>query len=186
MRITKEPEERKQEILDTAMRLFYEKGYEKTSIADIAKEIGVAQGLCYRYFPSKEALFDSAIEQYADEIANKFTISKSNEKLTLKEIIETMPIMVETEGTDYYNALHVVENKKFHDQLALKVCEKLLKPVTYLLEKAQENGEIQLDNIQTAAKFCVYGQLGILLDTKSSTEEKAENIRTFLIYALRL
>lgn len=29
MRITKEPEERKQEILDTAMRLFYEKGYEK-------------------------------------------------------------------------------------------------------------------------------------------------------------
>ena len=57
MRITKEPEERKQEILDTAMRLFYEKGYEKTSIADIAKEIGVAQGLCYRYFPSKEALF---------------------------------------------------------------------------------------------------------------------------------
>ncbi|MCI6708161.1 MAG: TetR/AcrR family transcriptional regulator, partial [Eisenbergiella massiliensis] len=114
MRITKEPEERKQEILDTAMRLFYEKGYEKTSIADIAKEIGVAQGLCYRYFPSKEALFDSAIEQYADEIANKFTISKSNEKLTLKEIIETMPIMVETEGTDYYNALHVVENKKFH------------------------------------------------------------------------
>lgn len=121
MRITKEPEERKQEILDTAMRLFYEKGYEKTSIADIAKEIGVAQGLCYRYFPSKEALFDCAIEQYADEIVSKFTISKGNEKLTLKEIIETMPIMVETEGTDYYNALHVVENKKFHDQLALNV-----------------------------------------------------------------
>lgn len=47
MRITKEPEERKQEILDTAMRLFHEKGYEKTSIADIAKTIGVAQGLCY-------------------------------------------------------------------------------------------------------------------------------------------
>ena len=97
-----------------------------------------------------------------------------------------MPIMVETEGTDYYNALHIVENKKFHDQLALKVCEKLLKPVTYLLEKAQENGEIQLDNIQAAAKFCVYGQLGILLDKKSSAEEKAKNIRTFLIYALRL
>ena len=36
MRIVKEPEERKQEILETAMRLFYEKGYEKTSIADIA------------------------------------------------------------------------------------------------------------------------------------------------------
>ena len=68
MRITKEPEARKQEILDTALKLFGENGYEKTSITDIAKAIGVAQGLCYRYFPSKEALFDSAIEQYADVV----------------------------------------------------------------------------------------------------------------------
>ena len=57
MQITKDPQERKQEILETAMRLFQEKGYEKTSISDIAKAIGVAQGLCYRYFPSKEVLF---------------------------------------------------------------------------------------------------------------------------------
>lgn len=55
MRVTKEPEVRKQEILDTALKLFGENGYEKTSITDIAKAIGVAQGLCYRYFPSKEA-----------------------------------------------------------------------------------------------------------------------------------
>ena len=42
-RITKEPAERRQEIIDTAMRLFYEKGYERTSITDIAREMGVAQ-----------------------------------------------------------------------------------------------------------------------------------------------
>ena len=71
MRITKEPEVRKQEILDTALKLFGENGYEKTSITDIAKAIGVAQGLCYRYFPSKEALFDSAIEQYADVLVEQ-------------------------------------------------------------------------------------------------------------------
>ena len=52
MRITKEPEERKQEILDTAMRIFYEKGYEKTSITDIARAIGVAQGLCCLLYTS--------------------------------------------------------------------------------------------------------------------------------------
>lgn len=55
-RITKLPEERRKEIIDTAIKLFYEKSYEKTTISDIAKEINVAQGLCYRYFPSKEAL----------------------------------------------------------------------------------------------------------------------------------
>ena len=186
MRVTKEPEERRQEILDTAMRLFYEKGYEKTSITDIANAIGVAQGLCYRYFPSKEALFDTAIDQYAEELAGKFVLPQSSKPLTLKEILETMPMMVETEDTDYYKALHVNENRKFHDQLALKVCEKLWKPVMELLKYAQENGESCLDDIETAARFCVYGQLGILLDGDIPKEEKGERIRAFLLYALRL
>ena len=186
MRITKEPEERKQEILDTAMRLFYEKGYEKTSIADIAKTIGVAQGLCYRYFPSKEALFDSAIEQYADELVSRFSVPSSHDKMTLKELIETMPIMVETEDSSYYKTLHVVENKKFHDQLMLKVCEKLSKIVTKLLERAKEKDEISINDIQTTASFCVYGQIGILLDGSYTAEEKEKRIRDFLIYALRL
>ena len=64
-RITKDPKERRQEIIDTAMKVFYEKGYEKTAIADIAREMHVAQGLCYRYFSSKEELFDTALDQYA-------------------------------------------------------------------------------------------------------------------------
>ena len=155
MRITKEPEERKQEILDTAMRIFYEKGYEKTSIADIAKAIGVAQGLCYRYFPSKEVLFDSAIDQYAEEIVSRFSVPLDSDKLTLRELIETMPVMVETENSDYYKTLHVVENKKFHDQLTLKVCEKLSKIDVKLLEQAKDKGEISLEAVISAAFFCV-------------------------------
>lgn len=186
MRITKEPEERKQEILDTAMRLFYEKGYEKTSITDIAKAIGVAQGLCYRYFPSKEALFDSAIDEYAEELASRYMLPEADAEISLKEIIETMPVIVETGDSDYYKALHIVENKKFHDQLTLKVCEKLLKPVTKLLEHAKETGEIQIEDIQAAAVFYVYGQLGILLDSGLPEKEKSKRIKNFLLYALRL
>ena len=48
-RITKDPTERRQEILDTALKLFWEKGYEKTSMTEIAQAMQVAQGLCYRY-----------------------------------------------------------------------------------------------------------------------------------------
>lgn len=186
MRITKDPEERKQEILDTAMRLFYEKGYEKTSIADIAKTIGVAQGLCYRYFPSKEALFDSAIEQYAQELVSRFSLPSAHDEMSLKKLIETMPVMVETDDSDYYRTLHVAENKKFHDQLTLKVCEKLSRIVAALLEQAKARGEISIDDTNAAASFCVYGQIGILLNQEYSTEEKEKRIRDFLIYALRL
>ena len=37
LRITKDPTERRQEILDTALKLFWEKGYEKTSMTEIAQ-----------------------------------------------------------------------------------------------------------------------------------------------------
>ena len=86
-RITKAPEERRKEIIDTAIKLFYEKGYEKTTISDIAKEINVAQGLCYRYFPSKEMLFDCAIDQYAQILADSITEYTKDTELSLKELI---------------------------------------------------------------------------------------------------
>lgn len=186
MRVTKEPEVRKQEILDTALKLFGEKGYEKTSIADIAKAIGVAQGLCYRCFPSKEALFDSAIEQYADVLAAQFVVSEKDDHRTLRQLIEEMSATKEERDTKYYPIFHGAENKKFHDQLSLKVCEKLVPLVEKLLHRAQQRGEIQFDDLQTAASFCVYGQLGILLADDLTQEEKSKKIRAFLIFALHL
>lgn len=186
MRITKEPEVRKQEIIDTALRLFGEKGYEKTSITDIAKAIGVAQGLCYRYFPSKEALFDSAIEQYADVLVEQMVSSKADENQTLRQIIEDMPSAMEDKDTKYYPVFHGAENKKFHDQLTLKVCEKMVPIVEKLLQQAQQKSEIKFDDLQTAASFCVYGQLGILLSSDMTQEEKSKRIREFLIFALHL
>ncbi len=186
MRITKEPEERKQDIFDAALKLFGEKGYEKTTIADIAKAIGVAQGLCYRYFPSKEVLFDSAIDQYAEILTAQFADLAENSNIPLKEFIEKMPTTVEDKNTKYYAVFHGPQNKKFHNQLSLKTCEKLIPVVEKLLLKAKQNGEIQLEDLSTAAMFCVYGQLGILLEDGMEQREKANRIRAFLIYALHL
>ena len=44
MRIIKEYEERRKEILETAERLFLTKGYTKTTVNDILKEVGIAKG----------------------------------------------------------------------------------------------------------------------------------------------
>lgn len=49
-------EERREQILDAAIRIFCVKGFAGTSIRDIAREVGVTEGLLYHYFDSKEAL----------------------------------------------------------------------------------------------------------------------------------
>lgn len=50
-------ERRRREILDSAIVLFEENGFEKTRIQDIANRANVSKGLVYRYFPSKDAIF---------------------------------------------------------------------------------------------------------------------------------
>ncbi len=49
--------ERKQQLLSVAEQLFSARGYADTRIADICAEAGVAKGLFYWYFPTKESLF---------------------------------------------------------------------------------------------------------------------------------
>jgi AcrR family transcriptional regulator len=56
-RHTDQGNERKQQLLEAAEELFAEHGYARTRIADICAQAGVAKGLFYWYFPTKEALF---------------------------------------------------------------------------------------------------------------------------------
>ena len=118
MRISKEPEARKQEILETAMKLFAEKGYEKTSISDIAKEIGVAQGLCYRYFPSKDILFQTAVNEYANILVDKLKTNINIEQDSIKDILNHMEVLSESTNDTYYDTFHDEKNKTFHDLLS--------------------------------------------------------------------
>ena len=60
------PEDRLQELLTCATRVFIEHGYRRTQIADVAAALGVAKGTVYLYVESKEALFMAAL-RYAGE-----------------------------------------------------------------------------------------------------------------------
>jgi AcrR family transcriptional regulator len=52
-------EERRRQILHAAVRAFARKGYHGCRVSDIAKEAGVAYGLVYHYYDSKEALLEA-------------------------------------------------------------------------------------------------------------------------------
>ncbi|MGB8857998.1 MAG: TetR/AcrR family transcriptional regulator [Ilumatobacteraceae bacterium] len=58
---TEQGNERKQQLLQAAERLFAQKGYGATRISDICADAGVAKGLFYWYFPTKESLFSELV-----------------------------------------------------------------------------------------------------------------------------
>jgi AcrR family transcriptional regulator len=66
-RITKPVEERRQEIIDTARKLFTENGFDKTPAAEISKTMNVADGLIFHYFKSKTDILYAVIDEMAAE-----------------------------------------------------------------------------------------------------------------------
>jgi AcrR family transcriptional regulator len=63
-----------QEILDTALRLFTEQGYDETTIAQIAREAGVSQRTLFRYFGTKEDLLGGGQDRFGQVLTD--TISE--------------------------------------------------------------------------------------------------------------
>lgn len=62
-RTPQDPQIRIDEILDTAEPLFAANGYRKTTILDITKQMGVAKGMVYYYFKSKEEILEAAVNR---------------------------------------------------------------------------------------------------------------------------
>lgn len=64
MRVVKEAEERRNEILDAADELFGEKGFDGTSTNDILNKVNIARGTLYYHFKSKEDIMNALIDRY--------------------------------------------------------------------------------------------------------------------------
>ncbi len=60
---TRDPEQKREAILDAALELFADRGFHGTSIPDLAERAKVAAGTIYRYFASKEALVNAVYQR---------------------------------------------------------------------------------------------------------------------------
>src|SRR5687767_15072759 len=63
----------RKKLFDAAIRLIEQRGYEGTTLRNVAEEAGVSVGLLYRYYPSKRAivlaLYEELSAEYADQAA---------------------------------------------------------------------------------------------------------------------
>jgi AcrR family transcriptional regulator len=84
------PEDRFDQLIDCATKVFVEQGYRRTQMSDVAEAMGVAKGTLYLYVESKEALFDLVCRQ-ADvppprDVPAKLPLPTPNPKATLEYI----------------------------------------------------------------------------------------------------
>jgi AcrR family transcriptional regulator len=63
---------KRDEILNESMKLFFENGYEPTTVRMIMDRVGGEIGMIYHYFRSKEALFDCVVEKFFADYQQEF------------------------------------------------------------------------------------------------------------------
>ena len=76
----------REKIIEVAKKVFAKYGYRRTTLSDIADELGVTAPALYRYFPSKKELFKECIRSVANEVIGKILgeverVSDPKEKL---------------------------------------------------------------------------------------------------------
>lgn len=115
-RIVKNPDERRRELLVTAMRLFAEEGYDNVSVRAVARAAGVAPGLAYHYFDSKQNMFDAAIEEYSRRCAEGIIAILDDRGLSLDEKLDRAIEAGSDPGAfDHADFFHAEGNGALHD-----------------------------------------------------------------------
>jgi AcrR family transcriptional regulator len=64
---------RRREILDAALQLMHDKGYEAMTIDDLLAELQISKGALYHYFRSKRALLEGVIEQMGESATTRLS-----------------------------------------------------------------------------------------------------------------
>ncbi|MGH7588258.1 MAG: TetR/AcrR family transcriptional regulator [Gemmatimonadota bacterium] len=62
------PADTRERLIEAAMRLFWEKGYQSTSVADILAAAGANSGSLYHFFPTKQDVLAAVLDRYAEGI----------------------------------------------------------------------------------------------------------------------
>ncbi|MGA2676852.1 MAG: TetR/AcrR family transcriptional regulator [Methanobacterium sp.] len=125
-RISKDPELRKKEFIETADKLFREKGFDQTSTSDITDKIGLSHGSLFYYFPSKNELMKAVICNRLDRgFQSLNNIAADPEKNALQKINSIFNLLINpnhTKGTmiDFFQndsnaALHREFTKRFRE-----------------------------------------------------------------------
>lgn len=160
MRIVKEPDVRRAEILDAAKRLFVCQGYSGTSVADIVAKANIAKGTFYYYFKTKSDVLASLAAQMVDEMVLQASCIVQMDELNAIEklcSIIRQQNQVKDGGEDIVAGIHQPGNKELHDQIAIETVLSLGPVFAIVIEQGNREGVFQVDDPLSTIQFILAG-----------------------------
>ena len=153
----------RERILVVAERLFRQLGYQKTTVADIAKELRMSPANVYRFFDSKKSIHEGVARTLMGEVeveAQRIADSKGPAAPRLRELMKTVHRM---------NSERYVGDSKLHEMVAIameedwEVCNAHIMLITRtmgsVIAQGVASGEFEVADLEQAALCCCTGMV---------------------------
>jgi AcrR family transcriptional regulator len=190
MRVVKPAEERKNEILDVAERLFAEKGFDHTSTNDIIHEIGIARGTLYHHFKSKEEILDAIVERIRCEKIAQAAAIVADRKVPLLERLTGSVLALNIDsgvGAEVLTQMHQPQNALLHQKVQERVINGVVPLIAQLVEEGNTIGMFDTKYpLDAAEMILVYSYMAFDELAGLSPEEMERKSKAFIYHTERI
>jgi TetR/AcrR family transcriptional regulator, fatty acid metabolism regulator protein len=180
---------RRSEIAAAASRAFAQRGVAKTSVSDIVKAAGVAQGTFYLYFDNKDDVVLAVVNDMAERMIAGIAVAVDaagptavDKFLALRDVLTA--IDVDTTSVELARFLHLPENRPLHDRMAEHFVPALIPLMESIVAQGVEEGIFHARDMHAAAWF-VLGGLQSAESSGTPVEQMPTAIAAATGYALR-
>ncbi|MBU3178359.1 TetR/AcrR family transcriptional regulator [Clostridium estertheticum] len=180
-------------VLQKAMELFWEKGYEKTSLSDLVEHMGIHRRSLYDTFGDKHTLFLKTIDCYEELIKNKIQIGTLHAETAKQAVQFIFDFMIEGYEDRPWGCLIVnsATEMALRDKEVDEKTEKAFMQTEHfladLVRKGQQTGEFSCNyDAEVLSEILQNTLLGIrVLVRTSASKEKMHRIADFFVNLLK-
>lgn len=202
-KISKKQTDKQQKIIETAIKMFAEKGYANTSTSEIAKAAGVAEGTIFRHYGTKDNLLLSVILPFLKEALPEMAENVFKEVLTeqthhfedfLKGLFKNrIEFVIENKEIFQIIVKELLYSDSLRQEIAPFFAGSVIKRITQAIELFKERGEIKEIPTNRLLKILMTTFGGFLVthfvlvptNEKMDIDQEAENLIRFVMDGIR-
>lgn len=175
----------REDILNSARKVFIEKGFHQTSISNIIRDTGLSRSTFYLYFKNKEEIFAILLHQLYQHLLSdliKLNREVKINKLNIKKNIEKNLISLFKTLYNHQDLIKIIiesptKNNLEFDEIITKYQKIFLKAIQDILERGKQYKILKIENTDIAS-YLIFGAVKEIVshwDSKQYTEEELEN-----------
>ena len=155
------PADKRRQILDAAVRVFARSGYHGSRVGDIATEAGVAHGLLYHYFSSKDEVLATIFRENFGELLGRFRAVEASDEPAPQKLEGIAKILLRTWRNDPDLVTVMVREVARSPQLQSQVEDvgEAFAILERVIVQGQADGAFRDDLDARLASWIVYGGL---------------------------